>query len=548
MYLREAYASLSRSEADYDYWDRPPCRYEIHQRFNRGDDPHLEAEQIPPVSSRRAVNLRDEEFFNRYTCRGKRYIRPPNSLTYSGESDWTEFKLKYEQFCQDQNFMDYDSKDYLCWVLTGRAAEFYAQVLRQFSQFQYREIMELLEMRFGHRQLPQTTNVNFQYSCRPEPSLRGKDFTVRNVRPHCGSNFTMERDYDRRENPPDWPRFRYEPPRHHSPENEGEDHRGYTAHDYYRDGHRNGYLADHYARDEYRLGYSTVPHSINGYRRRYSPIPHTRDEYRGSQSPTRDRHSFQSQNSADRNGRSKPFEGEVMHLLRKMDTRLDDLTTRVERIEAGRRSPSPRRNASDLRCQGCGMSEEIEVSRPVPPDTKPVTEAPTPAQIQEQYGARSEKDEVCEAPITKEEQSHKGCDVVYKNHLGKVISIQQNDLDLSQAAALNGTGWSKVIKCNESPSEKIPWNGLDPPSTVMLINVPVSLHGKNIPWNGLDPPKTAGDSALGRSVRTTFCGGLESPMACHFGSFDSDTQKVNWNGLDPPRVALALDWRQLQFC
>ena len=96
--------------------------------------------------------------------------------------------------------------------------------------------------------------------------------------------------------------------------------------------------------------------------------------------------------------------------------------------------------------------------------------------------------------MTKEEPSHKGCDVVYQNHLGKVISIQQNDPDLSQAAALNGSGWSKVIKCNESPREKIPWNGLDPPSTVMFINIPVSLHGKNIPWNGLEPPKTAGDS------------------------------------------------------
>ena len=438
--------------------------------------------------------------------------------------------------------MDYDLKEYLCWVLTGRAAEFYAQVLRQFSQFQYREIMELLEMRFSHRQLPQTTYVNFQYSYQPEPSLRGKDFTVRNVRPHCGSKFAMERDYDRRENPPDWPRFQCEPPRHHSPENEGKDHRGYTAHDYYRDGHRNGYLADHYARDEYRRGCSTVPHSIDGYRRRQSPV--------------RDRRNFQSPNSTDRNGRPKPpFEEEVMHLLRKMDTRLgnvesrlDDLTTRMERVEAGRRSPSPRRNASDLGCQGHDMSEEIEAPRPVPPDTKPVTEAPTPGQIQEQYGARSEKDEVCEAPITKEEQSHKGCDVVYQNHLGKVISIQQNDLDLSQAAALNGSGWSKVITCNKSPREKIPWNGLDPPSTVMFNNVRVSLHGKNIPWNGLDPPKIAGDSALGWSARTTICGGLESPMACHFDSIDSDTQKVNWNGLDPPRVALALDRRQLQFC
>ena len=80
-----------------------------------------------------------------------------------------------------------------------------------------------------------------------------------------------------------------------------------------------------------------------------------------------------------------------------------------------------------------------------------------------------------------------------------------------------------------------------------VINARVSLHGKNIPWNGLDPPKIAGDSALGWSARTTICGGLESPMACHFDSFDSDIQKVNWNGLDPPRVALALDRRQLQF-
>ena len=134
---------------------------------------------------------------------------------------------------------------------------------------------------------------------------------------------------------------------------------------------------------------------------------------------------------------------------------------------------------------------------------------------------------------------------VHQNHLGKVISIQQNDLDLFQVDALNGSGWSTVIKCNEPPREKIPWNGFDPPSTVMFINVAVNLHGQNIPWNGLDPPKTAVDSALGWSGRTTFRGGLESPMACQFDTFHSDTQRVNWNGLDPPRAALTLDRRQL---
>ena len=153
-----------------------------------------------------------------------------------------------------------------------------------------------------------------------------------------------------------------------------------------------------------------------------------------------------------------------------------------------------------------------------------MTESPIPAQMQEQYGAISEKKkmEVYETHITQKEPTHKGCDVVYQNHLGKMVSIQQNDLDLSQAAALNGSGWPKVIKCNESPREKSP-------------------------WTGLDPPKTAVDSALPWSARTTFCCGLESPMACQFHSIDSDTQKVNWNGLDPPRVALALDRRQLQF-
>ena len=56
IHLQETYDSFSRNEADYDYWDRSLYCYEIHQRFNRGDDPYQEAERIP---SRRAVNRRD---------------------------------------------------------------------------------------------------------------------------------------------------------------------------------------------------------------------------------------------------------------------------------------------------------------------------------------------------------------------------------------------------------------------------------------------------------------------------------------------------------
>ena len=75
-------------------------------------------------------------------------------------------------------------------------------------------------------------------------------------------------------------------------------------------------------------------------------------------------------------------------------------------------------------CQRCGISEEIESRRLLPPDTKPVTEALTTTQIQEQYGAISENDKEYEMPITKTELTLKGCDIVHQNNLGNVISIQ----------------------------------------------------------------------------------------------------------------------------
>ena len=85
--------------------------------------------------------------------------------------------------------------------------------------------------------------------------------------------------------------------------------------------------------------------------------------------------------------------------LGNVETRLDDLTTRLLRLTKD--PPS----LEDLMCEGYGISEENEAPRPLPPDTKPVTEALTSAQIHEQYGARSEKDEVYAMPITKERRA-----------------------------------------------------------------------------------------------------------------------------------------------
>ena len=95
---------------------------------------------------------------------GRKYVNPPKTLTYAGDADWASFKLRYEKFCRDQKYMDLASVDYLCWVLTGKAAEYHALVIRRYPGITYREMMDQLEKRFGFRQLPQTAYLQFHQS------------------------------------------------------------------------------------------------------------------------------------------------------------------------------------------------------------------------------------------------------------------------------------------------------------------------------------------------------------------------------------------------
>ena len=88
-----------------------------------------------------------------------------------------------------------------------------------------------------------------------------------------------------------------------------------------------------------------------------------------------------------------------------MESRPDDLTTRMEREDHPAQGGMPR----TLDIKNVVYLKKKKAPRPLHPDTKPVTEALTRAQIQDQYCARSEKDEGYEAPITKEEPTHKGC-------------------------------------------------------------------------------------------------------------------------------------------
>ena len=98
----------------------------------------------------------------------KIYVNPPKTLTYVGDIDWASLKLRYEKFCRDQDFMDLDSLEYLCWVLTGKAGEYYALVIRRYPGITYREMMDQLEKRFGFRQFPQAAHLQFHQSRQKE--------------------------------------------------------------------------------------------------------------------------------------------------------------------------------------------------------------------------------------------------------------------------------------------------------------------------------------------------------------------------------------------
>ena len=60
----------------------------------------------------------------------------------------------------------------LCWSLTGKAADFYANLLEQKFKLTYRQLLSKLECRFGSKDLPATAQGLFlQATQDPRESL-----------------------------------------------------------------------------------------------------------------------------------------------------------------------------------------------------------------------------------------------------------------------------------------------------------------------------------------------------------------------------------------
>ena len=92
----------------------------------------------------------------------KMMMSPPKALLYSGDSDWDSFERKYRSFCREFGMSLKDSTEYLCWVLTGKASDFYNLMLRQDSEIGFERLMVRLGDRFGLKDLRETAFLKFQ--------------------------------------------------------------------------------------------------------------------------------------------------------------------------------------------------------------------------------------------------------------------------------------------------------------------------------------------------------------------------------------------------
>ena len=86
----------------------------------------------------------------------------PKGLIFDGKSNWFAFKHKFSLYASQLGWTPEDCFNCLCWSLRGKAADFYAILLEQKHTLNYRQLLNMLESRFGAKQLPATAQGLFQ--------------------------------------------------------------------------------------------------------------------------------------------------------------------------------------------------------------------------------------------------------------------------------------------------------------------------------------------------------------------------------------------------
>ncbi|GFO46538.1 hypothetical protein PoB_007304300 [Plakobranchus ocellatus] len=129
-----------------------------HSRYFRE---HQRSGQLHNRDSRRQY-VYDSDESDDEPEHSRKFIQPPKSLIYSGESSWAAFEMKFKRFVREQMFSEKEVKDYLCWVLVDRAADYYTLMMREDRHMPLRQLMKRMEQRFASKHLRETALIRFQ--------------------------------------------------------------------------------------------------------------------------------------------------------------------------------------------------------------------------------------------------------------------------------------------------------------------------------------------------------------------------------------------------
>lgn len=88
----------------------------------------------------------------------------PKTLLYDGKTNWRAFYTKFSKYAEAQHWSAKECKDNLCWCLTGKANDFFANFVEGYDNLEYFDIIKKFEKRFGYQDLPETATIAFNIS------------------------------------------------------------------------------------------------------------------------------------------------------------------------------------------------------------------------------------------------------------------------------------------------------------------------------------------------------------------------------------------------
>ncbi|CAC5371846.1 unnamed protein product [Mytilus coruscus] len=91
----------------------------------------------------------------------------PKTLRYSGKGNWKAFYIKFSGYAKIAEWTDDQKREQLCWWLDDAASEYYTLFLENNKPASFTDISNMNKI-FGHQELPETSQVQFQTSAQGE--------------------------------------------------------------------------------------------------------------------------------------------------------------------------------------------------------------------------------------------------------------------------------------------------------------------------------------------------------------------------------------------